>query len=311
MNNQTTYNRSTNDGKENFYTKIDNKMIRDKRLSLNQIGMMTLILSQSNEYVINSTYLQKHTGLGKDKFFKEWKKLQEYGYIIREDIREKGRVKGTHWIVNENPLNMGSLPESEKQESGNSESVNHDSNYNHENNNQLYKKTVTGKHASTALSSGIEKEINKMWDEAKEVYDHICSVAADYGYKTYGWEMTNEDRSLIIGALSKYDKYKNRKSVRILNDKIDELASQAGIDVNYMGTRFFCKKIAGNEIVDEQFLINKAEERLHKSSFESAGRLFISNPSDKISVGLVPSLLPPAPPSLPNFHEMISEILQY
>ncbi|MRT91661.1 hypothetical protein EMN46_01710 [Ancylomarina sp. 16SWW S1-10-2] len=257
---------------------------------------MTFILSQSNKYVINSTYIQKQTSLGKDKFFKEWKKLQELGYIKRKDIREKGQVKGTHWIVNENPLNMGRLPKSEKQESGNSESDNPDSNNNQENNNQLYKKTVTGEHASTALSPSIKKEINTMFDEAKEVYDHICSVAANYGCKTYGWDMTDEDKLLILGALSKYDKYKNRTSVRMLNDKIDELASQAGSDVNYMGTRFFCKKIAGNEIKNNQFLINKAKERIRKRSLESPGSLVNWNPSDKIPVGSVsPSQLPPLP----------------
>lgn len=96
--NRTTYVRSPNDGDMNKYSKIDSDLIEDSRLSIFQVGLMTYILNQSNDFIINKGVIQKRSGLGRLVFDREWAKLIEFGYL--EMLRFKG---GVEWIIHENP----------------------------------------------------------------------------------------------------------------------------------------------------------------------------------------------------------------
>ncbi len=80
--NKTVYIReSYND--EHPYTIISNHIVKDERLTATEKGLMLMILSNDNSYVLNSSYLQKESGLGKVQFNKTMKRLQELGYLLK------------------------------------------------------------------------------------------------------------------------------------------------------------------------------------------------------------------------------------
>jgi len=96
--NGTKYNKCEHD-EEHPYTMITNVIIRDERLDLLEVGIMTHLLSHDeNNYTINSTYIQKISGIGQDRFYKKIKHLTELGYINKIPI-----LGGVNWIINETP----------------------------------------------------------------------------------------------------------------------------------------------------------------------------------------------------------------
>lgn len=97
FNNDTQYNRAMH---ENKYTVITNDLINDLRLSPIEIGIMVMILSNSDSFIFNSTLMQKRSTLGKVMFYNSMKKLIEFGYI-----QKKAKVKGGWlWTINETPV---------------------------------------------------------------------------------------------------------------------------------------------------------------------------------------------------------------
>lgn len=108
--NETRYIRSPNDGVDgNFYTKINNNLINDGRINFLHLGIMTYILSQSDEFIINKATIFKMAStpkedsgskvvFGKTIFDRTWNELIDFGYLRKERI--KG---GVRWVVVEDP----------------------------------------------------------------------------------------------------------------------------------------------------------------------------------------------------------------
>ncbi len=93
--NTTTINRSTHDP-THPYLKVSNQLLRDKRLNVSAIGLMCAILSNSDTYIINSTYIKRMSGLTRTQFYKAWDQLKSCQYII-----EKQTGKGSwDYIIN-------------------------------------------------------------------------------------------------------------------------------------------------------------------------------------------------------------------
>lgn len=99
MINTTQYNRSKNNG-ANYYTKVDNSLIKDDSLSMAQVGIMTWILSQNDSYVVNKTYIQKQSGMGIKAFKKEWGGLVDLGYI-EESYTNTTQGRVYQYVINE------------------------------------------------------------------------------------------------------------------------------------------------------------------------------------------------------------------
>jgi len=115
MKNQVNFKRGIHD-KENYYVMISEKLSKDKRLNFFEIGLMVHILSNDDSYIINSTYLQKESGFGKDIFNKSMKHLSELGYIRKKRIQ-----CGFKWFINEVP--DSTLPENTPTENTTSENT--------------------------------------------------------------------------------------------------------------------------------------------------------------------------------------------
>lgn len=93
--------------KDNHFTCISNRLIQDTRLNVYELGIMLKILSNSDEYVLHTTYLAKQVGISQGKFNKAIKHLISIGYINKEHIQG-----GWLWTINEipNPLKSDSSP---------------------------------------------------------------------------------------------------------------------------------------------------------------------------------------------------------
>jgi hypothetical protein len=118
--NGTKYNKCEHD-EEHPYTIMTNNIIRDERLDLLEVGIMTHLLSHDeNNYTINTTYIQKISGIGQDRFYKKIKHLTELGYITKIPI-----LGGINWTINESPVQLiEDVTSSENTNRGNTSSEN-------------------------------------------------------------------------------------------------------------------------------------------------------------------------------------------
>ena len=101
MVNKTTYLRSTKS-----YTAVSTQT-RERKLSVGAIGLLTLILSNLDSYVIYKEVIQKRSGVGKTLFARFWKELLKNGFVY-EIKSNKGRINYEYIIVNE-PTNSKSI----------------------------------------------------------------------------------------------------------------------------------------------------------------------------------------------------------
>lgn len=99
--NKTTYNR-TRASRSNYKKSFALDIFKDKQLDFIDIGLLTWLLSNSKNFVINKNIIQKRSGTPEKKFLNSWKKLVELGYIEKHPIQS-----GVEWVINEKPLRHG------------------------------------------------------------------------------------------------------------------------------------------------------------------------------------------------------------
>jgi len=102
--NQTTYHRSVHNT-NNPYVRISRSLIQDRRLSALAVGLMAIILSNSDNFILNVGHLKKVSQLTKTQFYKAWNALQEYQYVI---LKQSGK-NTWHHIINEDPNTQKNL----------------------------------------------------------------------------------------------------------------------------------------------------------------------------------------------------------
>jgi hypothetical protein len=71
-----------------------------ERLSIGAIGLLTLILSNQDTFIIYKGTLQRRSKVGKKLFAKYWKELESNGFVY-EIVSNKGRIKYEYIIVND------------------------------------------------------------------------------------------------------------------------------------------------------------------------------------------------------------------
>ena len=93
--NKTTINRSKLS--KTYYKKSMPMLIyKDKDLNFIDIGLLTWLLSNSKNFIVNKNYVMKRSGLPEQKFLDSWKKLKQMGYIEKRLFQG-----GVEWIINE------------------------------------------------------------------------------------------------------------------------------------------------------------------------------------------------------------------
>jgi len=74
------------------------EIYRDPELDFTDIGLLTWLLSNSRNYIVNKNVVMERSGLPEKKFLASWKQLQDNGYVIK--IPFQG---GVEWVINEIP----------------------------------------------------------------------------------------------------------------------------------------------------------------------------------------------------------------
>ena len=109
--NTTIYHRSVKD-KNNYYTMISNKLVKDDRLSFIEVGIMTWILSNNDSFILNKGFIQKRSGLGRTVFNRAWKALEDLGYIQSYKAMISGQGSVYQYTINETPADSDTQPKS-------------------------------------------------------------------------------------------------------------------------------------------------------------------------------------------------------
>ena len=86
------------------FTQVSNKLIRDKRLSLQAKGLMLALLHFPNDWVVSESHLLNLSRNGKDALHSAVIELEKAGYIKRVKTQRKGgKFSGYEWEVFEIP----------------------------------------------------------------------------------------------------------------------------------------------------------------------------------------------------------------
>lgn len=86
------------------YTVMSNEHLRDQRLSLRAIGLMSKMLSNSDEYEYSVASLQAKCKEGRDAITTALKELEACGYLERIQQRKDGGFAGYDYVLHESPF---------------------------------------------------------------------------------------------------------------------------------------------------------------------------------------------------------------
>lgn len=87
--------------RKNKFTQISNDMLNDPNLSLEAKGLLSIFLSNSEDWKINMANIIKRSKNGRDKHYNVVKELVANGYFGRVEVRENGRFKELVYIFSD------------------------------------------------------------------------------------------------------------------------------------------------------------------------------------------------------------------
>ena len=106
------------------YTNVNNGIFRDQRLSLKARGLLCTMLSLPDCWDFSENGLQSIIPAdGKTSIRTALKALEDCGYLVRRQLREKGKMAGWEWEIFDTPQNA-EKPQSENPITGNPKSEN-------------------------------------------------------------------------------------------------------------------------------------------------------------------------------------------
>lgn len=83
------------------YTVIDNTIFRDSTLSNKALGMLCRMLSLPDGWEFSVVGLASLSNDGKSAVMSQLDELEEHGYLVRNQVRENGKMAGVEYIVSE------------------------------------------------------------------------------------------------------------------------------------------------------------------------------------------------------------------
>lgn len=94
------------------FTILNNKVIRDERLTWSARGVFAYLLSQSNDWNFYETEVAKHASNGITALRSALKELEKFGYLTRKRVRNaKGQLQSSDWIITQYPKSDNSILE--------------------------------------------------------------------------------------------------------------------------------------------------------------------------------------------------------
>lgn len=104
------------------FVQLDNAVVRDKRLSLDEHGMLHYLLSLPDDWEVKPRQLEKYWAIGRDKRRRIFKSLVRIGWAQLEYLRgDDGAILGSRWIIGDEPGRELSDEEVAAQEGADSE----------------------------------------------------------------------------------------------------------------------------------------------------------------------------------------------
>lgn len=88
------------------YTMIDNAILQNWGMTPEEKSILIYLLSMPENWIVIKTKLIEDSNIGRDRFNRAWKSLQEKGYIISIRVidSETKQLKGWNHIVYEEPV---------------------------------------------------------------------------------------------------------------------------------------------------------------------------------------------------------------
>lgn len=86
------------------FVQIPNEVVRDKRLSLDEHGMLHYLLSLPDDWEVNLKQLETYWGIGRDRRQRIFRALHKSGWARLERLEsEDGVFLGRRWIIGDEP----------------------------------------------------------------------------------------------------------------------------------------------------------------------------------------------------------------
>lgn len=102
--------------KTKAFVTLENELVRDRRLSLDEHGMLHYLLSLPDDWEVSRDNCAKFWNIGRDKCARIFRRLRECGWAQVERVHaEDGTFLGVRWIITDEP--GVEVPESDLNES--------------------------------------------------------------------------------------------------------------------------------------------------------------------------------------------------
>ncbi len=90
--------------RRNPYTTISNTPLRDKKLSLEAVGLLVCILSLPENWIFNRAQARERFDIGREKLDRILRELKEVGYVLYTQERdESGRMSKSVYVFSDEP----------------------------------------------------------------------------------------------------------------------------------------------------------------------------------------------------------------
>ena len=96
--------------RDNFSV-LPNHLLNDERLSADQLGLLVYLLSKPTDWQVQVTELRKRFDVGRDKIRTILACLEQYGYVVKEQVRQEGKFASNRYVVSDSPLTEKPLTE--------------------------------------------------------------------------------------------------------------------------------------------------------------------------------------------------------
>lgn len=86
------------------FVQIANEVVRDRRLALDEHGLLHYLLSLPNDWEVNLKQIESYWGIGRDRRQRIFRALRKLGWAQLERITtEDGQYVGQRWIIGDEP----------------------------------------------------------------------------------------------------------------------------------------------------------------------------------------------------------------
>ena len=144
------------------YTVIPNSTAKDKRLTFEARGMLSLLLSLPSDWQVNNSWLISQSAAGRDKVNSILKELIEFGYMTRQQPKNQhGKFTSNDYFVYASPVDGFAV----------------------------YGETVDGSAVNGKTPTTKERDIKKKddtnLDQSKIAREELIQSSFDYWWKAY------------------------------------------------------------------------------------------------------------------------------